>query len=237
MQNNLYHLATFLYIDTAGENAFIGISKDNQLLALKHNSQANTHASFVQAAIHDLLKKTGIQINEIDAVAITMGPGSYTGLRVGLSSAKGIAYAIEKPLIGISTLALLAQHAGKHPAVTENKASIQVFCMIDAKRREVFGAIYKGDNTVLVPEQSIILDQPYFDQLLNNGPVICVGTGATKSKEILNNPLLFFMEESYDIEALMQLTKWKWEKNDFENVAYCKPAYLKDFYQIPSTKV
>jgi tRNA threonylcarbamoyladenosine biosynthesis protein TsaB len=237
LQNNLHYLATFLYIDTAGENAFIGLSKDSQLLALKQNRQANTHASFVQVAIHDLLKETGVQINEIDAVAVTMGPGSYTGLRVGLSSAKGIAYAIDKPLIGISTLALLAHHASKHPAVTENKVNIQIFSMIDAKRSEVFGAIYKADNTVLVPEQSIIVDQPYFEQLLKSGPVLCVGNGAIKSKEIVNKPLLFFMEESYDMEAFMHLAKLKWENKDFENVAYCKPAYLKDFYQIPSTRV
>lgn len=230
-------MAIFLYIDTAGENALIGISKDNQLLALKHNNQANTHASFVQTAIEDVLKKTNISIIDIDAVAVTMGPGSYTGLRVGLSSAKGIAYAINKPLIGISTLKLLAQEAIKHPVVIENRDRIQIFCMIDAKRMEVFGSIVKSDNSIIVPEQSILLDPSYFDRLLQNGPVICVGNGATKSKEILNHPHLYFMEQSYGIEAFMELVQLKWEKGEFEDIAYSKPAYLKDFYQAPSTKV
>jgi tRNA threonylcarbamoyladenosine biosynthesis protein TsaB len=229
-------LAIILYIDTAGEKALIGVSKDNQLLALTENSQSNTHANFVQVAIADVLAKSGLDIKQVDAVAVTMGPGSYTGLRVGLSSAKGIAYAIGKPLIGISTLALLAHHASQHPIVIDNKNSIQIFCMIDARRMEVFGAIYKADHTIIVPEQSIVLDTTYFDNLLLNGPVLCVGNGATKSKEIANHPNLHFMESSYTIDAFIQLACIKMENLDFEDIAYSKPAYLKDFYQIPSTK-
>ena len=229
-------MAIILYIDTAGEKALIGVSKDNQLLALAENSQSNTHANFVQVAIADVLAKSGLDIQQVDAVAVTMGPGSYTGLRVGLSSAKGIAYAIGKPLIGISTLALLAHHASQHPMVTANINSIQIFCMIDARRMEVFGAIYKADNTIIVPEQSIVLDTAYFDNLLLNGPVLCAGNGAIKSKEIANHPNLHFMESSYTIDAFIQLAGSKMGNLEFEDIAYSKPAYLKDFYQIPSTK-
>ena len=229
-------MAIILYIDTAGEKALIGVSKDNHLLALAQNSQSNTHANFVQVAIAEVLSKSGLNIKQVDAVAVTMGPGSYTGLRVGLSSAKGIAYAINKPLIGISTLALLAHHAKNHPAVTQYKDSIQIFCMIDARRMEVFGAIYKADHTIIVPEQSILLDAEYFNKLLLNGPVLCIGNGAIKSKEIANHPNLHFMEESYEISSLIQLANSKMENLDFEDIAYSKPAYLKDFYQIPSTK-
>ncbi len=230
-------MAIILYIDTAGEKALIGLSKDNQLLALAENSQSNTHANFVQVAIANVLAKSGLDMNQIDAVTVTMGPGSYTGLRVGLSSAKGIAYAISKPLIGISTLALLAHHASQHPVVIQNKDAIQIFCMIDARRMEVFGAIFKADNTVIVPEKSILLDAEYFNKLLLNGPILCVGNGAKKSKEIANHPNLYFMEESYEIDSFIQLATIKMENLDFEDIAYCKPAYLKDFYQIPSTKV
>jgi tRNA threonylcarbamoyladenosine biosynthesis protein TsaB len=229
-------LAIILYIDTAGEKAMIGLSKDNQLLALAENSQANTHANFVQVAIAEVLTKSGLTIKQIDAVAVTMGPGSYTGLRVGLSSAKGIAYAIGKPLIGISTLALLAKHANQHPAVIEHKDTIQIFCMIDARRMEVFGAIYKADNSVIVPEQSILLDAEYFNKLLLNGPVLCVGNGAVKSREIANDPNLHFMEDTYQMDSFIQLANVNWENKKFEDIAYSKPAYLKDFYQIPSTK-
>ena len=229
-------MAIILYIDTAGEKALIGVSKDNHLLALAQNSQSNTHANFVQVAIAEVLSKSGLNIKQVDAVAVTMGPGSYTGLRVGLSSAKGIAYAIDKPLIGISTLALLANHAKNHPAVIQYKDSIQIFCMIDARRMEVFGAIYKADHTIIVPEQSILLDAEYFNKLLLNGPVLCIGNGAIKSKEIAKHPNLHFMEESYEIPSLIQLANSKMENLDFEDIAYSKPAYLKDFYQIPSTK-
>lgn len=229
-------MAIILYIDTAGEKALIGVSKDNQLLAMAQNSQSNTHANFVQVAIAEVLTKTGLDIQQVDAVAVTMGPGSYTGLRVGLSSAKGIAYAIGKPLIGISTLALLAHHAKNHPAVIEHKDSIQIFCMIDARRMEVFGAIYQADHTIVVPEQSILLDAEYFNKLLLNGPVLCVGNGAIKSKEIANHPNLYFKEDTYEIESFIQLANFKMENHDFEDIAYSKPAYLKDFYQISSTK-
>ena len=215
----------------------IGMSKDQQLLALAQNHQANTHASFVQVAIDNLLHKTGIRINEIDAVAVTMGPGSYTGLRVGLSSAKGIAYAINKPLIGISTLALLAQEASNHSAFAQYKEEIQLFSMIDAKRMEVFGAVYHSNGTVIVPEQAIILDENYLMSLLKNGPVLCIGNGATKTKQLLNHPQLFYLEASYQINAFMHLVQIKWENQIFEDIAYSKPAYLKDFYQIPSTKI
>lgn len=230
-------MAIILYIDTAGEKALIGLSKDNQLLALAENSQANTHANFVQVAIAQVLSKSGLTIKQIDAVAVTMGPGSYTGLRVGLSSAKGIAYAIRKPLIGISTLALLAKHANRHPSVIEHKDTIQIFCMIDARRMEVFGAIYKADNSVMVPEQSILLDAEYFNKLLLNGPILCVGNGAVKSKELVKDSKLHFMEASYEIDSFIELAIVKIENLEFEDVAYSKPAYLKDFYQIPSTKV
>lgn len=229
-------MAIILYIDTAGEKALIGVSKDNHLLALAQNSQSNTHANFVQVAIAEVLSKSGLNIKQVDAVAVTMGPGSYTGLRVGLSSAKGIAYAIDKPLIGISTLALLSHHAKNHPAVIQYKDSIQIFCMIDARRMEVFGAIYKADHSIIVPEQSILLDAEYFNKLLLNGPVLCIGNGAIKSKEIAKHPNLYFMEESYEIDSLIQLANSKMENLDFEDIAYSKPAYLKDFYQIPSTK-
>jgi len=226
-------LATFLYIDTTGEKAIIGLSKDSNVLALEENSQSNTHASFVQVAIEKAMATANLSMDAIDAVVVTMGPGSYTGLRVGLSSAKGIAYAINKPLIGISTLALLAQHASAHPAVVEHQNNIQLFSMIDAKRMEVFGAVYKADKTEIVSEQAIVLDVDYIENLLQNGPVICIGNGATKTKELHNHPNLFFLEESFDIKDFIQLAQIKWDQKAFEDIAYSRPSYLKDFYQKP----
>ncbi len=226
-------MAIFLYIDTTSEKAIIALSKDAHLLALEENSQSNTHASFVQVAIEKAMVHAHIKMDAIDAVVVTLGPGSYTGLRVGLASAKGIAYAINKPLIGISTLALLAQHASTHPNVKQHQNNIQLFSMIDAKRMEVFGAVYKADKTIVVPEQAIILDTNYLESLLHNGPVICIGNGATKTKALKTDPALYFLEEPYDIQDFMQLAQIKWEQKQFEDIAYSRPSYLKDFYQKP----
>jgi len=226
-------LPTFLYIDTAGETATIAISNDQQLLAIEQNLVPNSHASFVQLAIQKVLNELNITMKAIDAIVVTMGPGSYTGLRVGLSSAKGIAYALSKPLIGISTLKLLAAHAASHEQVQKHSDSIQIFSMIDAKRMEVFGAIYKSDNTLLIDSQSIILDENYLLHLLSKGPLLCVGNGATKAKELVEHPNVYFMESSYGIYELIKLANDKWALKEFEDIAYSKPAYLKDFYQIP----
>jgi tRNA threonylcarbamoyladenosine biosynthesis protein TsaB len=227
------NLPTFLHIDTAGETAIIAISKQQQMLAIEQNVVSNTHASFVQIAINRILQELNLSMQEIDAIVVTMGPGSYTGLRVGLSSAKGIAYALQKPLIGLSTLELLAELASTHEVVIKHPETVQIFSMIDAKRMEVFGAIYKADKTLLIDSQSIILDETYLINLLKNGPLLCIGNGATKAKELTNHADLYFSEKSYGINELIKLANAKWEINDFEDIAYSKPAYLKDFYQAP----
>ena len=226
-------MPTFLHIDTAGETATIAISKHDQLLGVEQNVVSNTHASFVQIAINKLLQDLNLSLQEMDAIVVTMGPGSYTGLRVGLSSAKGIAYALQKPLIGLSTLELLSELASTHDVVIKHPETILIFSMIDAKRMEVFGAIYKSDKTLLIDPQSIILDETYLINLLNNGPLLCIGNGATKAKEITKHPDLYFLEKSYSIYELIKLANAKWEIKDFEDIAYSKPAYLKDFYQAP----
>mgnify|MGYP000633793473 CR=1 FL=1 len=99
---------TILHIDTSGPDALIGISQDLKIIASKQNSQSNTHGEFVQAGVEELCKATALQLKDIDAIAVTMGPGSYTGLRVGLSSAKGLCYALQKPLILLNTLEVIA---------------------------------------------------------------------------------------------------------------------------------
>lgn len=227
-------MATFLYIDTSGEKATVAISNDHHVLALEVNTTANTHAAFVQPAIEKILQSTGISIQNIDAVVVTMGPGSYTGLRVGLASAKGVAYTIDKPLIGISTLTLLAKHALSNMKIIHQNAATQIFSMIDARRMEVFGAIYKPDLTVLQAEQAIVLDETLLRQLLENGPVVCIGSGAAKTRELIAAGDLHCFDDQYNMADFTHLALEKWAKKDFEDIAYSRPSYLKDFYQAPA---
>ena len=234
LQNNTINLATFLYIDTAGEKAMVAISKDHEILAMETNEMSNTHASFVQVGIDTLLKKTNTSIQTIDAVVVTLGPGSYTGLRVGLSSAKGIAYAINKPLIGISTLALLANHVILHHKEKLSVKDVQIFSMIDAKRMEVFGAIYKQDLSIILPEQAIVLDDLFMAGLIEKGPLVCIGSGANKTSILFSNDLVYYLDEQYDIKDFEQLAAEKWSKKEFIDTAYASPSYLKEFYQGPT---
>ncbi len=229
-------MAKFLYIDTSGETAIVALSNNETILAIEQNNQANSHAAFLQIAVKKLMDKACIPFVDLDAIVVTMGPGSYTGLRVGLSSAKGIAYALNKPLIGLSTLALLKEHANNHEQVVQNKNKVQIFSMIDAKRMEVFGAVYKADNSVVIAPKAIVLEASYLQKLLQNGPVICCGNAITKTKEILKHPNLYFIETPYNIDNMVHLAQTKWATKDFEDIAYSSPAYLKEFYQIPSKK-
>ena len=236
---------TLLHIDTAGPDALIGISQDLQVIASKQNNLSNTHGEFVQAGVEELCQGAGISLKDIDAIGVTMGPGSYTGLRVGLASAKGLAFALNKPLIGLSTLSLLAKAAIGHLIETRNDLlddkQLQVFSMIDARRMEIFGAIYNSSLDYLAPVKAIILDEPLLHSLLTNGPLICIGSGVAKTKILtqhtdFHNKLPLFLDCSYSIDNMAALAVDKFKANDFEDLAYSGPAYLKDYYQKPLIK-
>jgi len=223
-------LATLLHIDTAGEKAMVAISQNGVLKAIQENEVFQTHASFLQVAIQSLVSETAIPLNSIDAIAVTMGPGSYTGLRVGLSSAKGIAYALNKPIIGLSTLALLANAASKQAWFIDKKEQVQIFAMIDAKRMEVFGAIYDSKLNCLLAEQAIVIDTVYLASLIEKQSTVCIGSAATKAKALLENPALFYVEQSYNILDNIQLAEAAFTKGEFVDTAYSSPSYLKEFF-------
>jgi tRNA threonylcarbamoyladenosine biosynthesis protein TsaB len=236
---------TLLHIDTAGPEAIIGISQDLQVIASKKNNLSNTHGEFVQAGVEALCKEAGISLKDMDAIAVTMGPGSYTGLRVGLASAKGLAFALDKPLIGLSTLSLLAKAAVGHLIETKNALlddkQLQVFSMIDARRMEIFGAIYNNTLEYLAPEKALILDEALLRDLLNNGPLICIGSGVAKTRILteqadFQNNAPQFLDCSYSIHDMAALALIKLKATDFEDLAYSGPAYLKDYYQKPLIK-
>jgi len=238
-------LNTILHIDTSGPDALIGISQDLKIIASKQNNLSNTHGEFVQAGVDELFRATAMQLKDIDAIAVTMGPGSYTGLRVGLASAKGLAFALNKPLIGLSTLALLAKSAVGHLTKTENpllnEKQLQIFSMIDARRMEIFGAIYNCSLDYLAAEKALILDEALLHVLLSNGPLICIGSGVAKTKILtqqadFHNKLPLYLDCSYSIHEMAALAVVKLKAKHFEDLAYSGPAYLKEYYQKPLIK-
>lgn len=225
-------MANFLIIDTALEDAIVALSKDGKVIAELKNKETSSHASFIQVAISNLLEDQKMSIQDITAIAVTLGPGSYTGLRVGLASAKGIAYSIQKPLIGLSTLAALA-HAAIQSAPSDFGQDFQIFAMIDARRMEIFGAIYNNECNPIITEQAIVLDTNTWTKLIHQ-PTICIGSGANKTKQFESSQKVCYMTEGYNSQILLEMATKKLNAGQFEDLAYVGPNYLKEVYIIPS---
>ena len=220
----------FLIIDTSSEKALVGISKGELIIAERQNAETQSHASFVQVAIEECMHETGLNFTDISAIVVTMGPGSYTGLRVGLASAKGIAFALQKPLIGLSTLELLATAAIQTEMGKNLPKEGHIFSMIDAKRMEVFGALYTPDLVLVEKEQPILLSITFMQQWTKT-PLLCIGSGAAKTQSSFETENVHYLTENYTLIHCLPIANKKWALKQFEDLAYSSPAYLKDFYQ------
>ncbi|MEY4811737.1 MAG: hypothetical protein RLZZ462_610, partial [Bacteroidota bacterium] len=213
------------------EEAIVALGKDGKIIGELTNIETHSHASFIQVAIATVLERQQIAITDLDAIVVTLGPGSYTGLRVGLATAKGIAYALQKPLIGLSTLGALAA-AAVQLSPTTIELSTQIFAMIDARRMEIFGAIYDTSINPKVQEQSMVLDQTKWNSLINQ-PTICIGNGHHKTKDFASTHNMTYLDGSYSSQMLLDLAMEKWTAGQFEELAYVGPNYLKEVYILP----
>ena len=225
-------MANLLIIDTALEEAIIALSKDDKIIAELANKEMHSHASFIQVAIAKILAEQQMAIVDLDAIAVTLGPGSYTGLRVGLATAKGIAYSLQKPLIGLSTLSALAT-AAIQLAPNTMASPFQIFAMIDARRMEVFGAIYDSSCKIILQEQAMVLDQAKWNCLIHQ-PTLCIGNGLAKTKDFTAPHQVIYLEGHYTSQVLLDMALTKLNAAQFENLAYVGPNYLKEVYIIPS---
>jgi tRNA threonylcarbamoyladenosine biosynthesis protein TsaB len=220
-------MATFLLIYTATAHASVCLSKDGLVLACLETTDQKSHASFIQPAIESLCKQTGIALSSIDAIAISIGPGSYTGLRVGMATAKGIAYAMGKPLIGINTLQIIAAaakriHQGNHRAIC---------VLLDARRMEVFTGIYSQNLEPTTTTSALILDAQSFENELAKEPILFVGDGVEKFKAICEHPNAHFDAHiNYGASDMLGLTEKAFALADFLDLAYSEPLYIKAFH-------
>ena len=225
-------MSYFLNIDTATEQASVCLSENDRVLDIQVSTDQKNHASFLQPAIQTLLHNTGLQLTQIDAVAVTGGPGSYTGLRVGLASAKGICFTLNKPLIIINTLEVMATAAKEG----ENQEEKFLICpMIDARRMEVFTAVYDQSLQILMEPQPMILDQHSFTELLEKQSILFFGSGAEKLKGILSHPKMRFKNGHHHAGHLAQMVLKPFADQSFADLAYSEPFYLKAFFD-PSGK-
>jgi len=224
-------MSLILNIDTSIDIAYVSIAKDDEIIASLSNTEQKDHGGFLQPAIQTLLKKASVAISEIDAIGISAGPGSYTGLRVGLASAKGLCYALNKPLIAIGTLEILAFAAILETHITTSNSSI-LFCpMIDARRMEVFTALYDQNlQTTFSPCAMVLTENSFANGLLNN-KILFLGNGAKKWKAISSNENALFAVNFNNPLAMSKLAHNKFVLNEFANLAYFEPLYLKEFFQ------
>lgn len=223
-------MSLILNIDTAIDTAYVSIAQNGIILEEACNKDQKDHGAFLQPAIQTIAKKAGISLNELDAVSVVSGPGSYTGLRVGMASAKGLCYALNKPLITIDTLLLLTVQAIKESdeILTTN---VTLFCpMIDARRMEVFTTIYnKALNMAILPCSMVINENSFKHELLNN-KIIFFGNGAQKCSAILQNKNAHFINFNYKSLYMSILADEKFSNNQISNLAYTEPFYVKEFY-------
>lgn len=216
-------MAIILSIETATTNCSVSLSKEGEIFALKEDyNNGFSHAERLHVFIDEILKENNIDKSEIQAVAVSKGPGSYTGLRIGVSAAKGLCFALNIPLISVSTLEALAHQVQTSEGI--------IVSMLDARRMEVYSAIYSSDYQLNRGIQAEILDETSYAQILDKGLVYFVGTGVEKTKNIITHKNAVFVENKLPSAKQMgALAYSKYKISDTEDVAYFEPYYLKDF--------
>ncbi|MFD0794169.1 tRNA (adenosine(37)-N6)-threonylcarbamoyltransferase complex dimerization subunit type 1 TsaB [Mucilaginibacter litoreus] len=217
-----------LQIETATTSCSVALADKGQVLAYKEINARNIHAEVITIYIEDLIRQCEITYSAIDAVAVSCGPGSYTGLRIGVSTAKGLCFALDKPLIAVDTLAAMANGL---IATNEVEDSTLLCPMIDARRMEVYTAVYDINNNIIKPTAAEIIDENSFGDLLAVNKMLFFGDGAGKCQAALghNANALFVTDFSNSATHLTNIAHEKFDRAEFEDVAYFEPYYLKDF--------
>ncbi len=217
-------MALILNLETATTNCSVSIARDGNLLILKeHNTPSYSHSEQLHVFIQEVLKDAKVSINQLDAIAVSKGPGSYTGLRIGVSAAKGLCFALNLPLISIATLESMA-----HQVKIEK--STFIISLLDARRMEVYAAVYDHEYKEIGETKAEIAEATSFASFAKNGKVLLIGSGAEKCREILAHPNFDYNTSIIpSAREMCALSYSKFITKDFEDVAYFEPYYLKDF--------
>jgi tRNA threonylcarbamoyladenosine biosynthesis protein TsaB len=216
-----------LCIETSTRNCSVAICWEHRVLAQRSMTDTHyVHAEFLHQLIQDVLSEAQVGLDSIKAIGISKGPGSYTGLRIGVAAAKGLAFALKCPLIGIQTLQLLASHG------MQNWPSEMVYAMIDARRMEVYLATFDGH--VFTEPEAVVLDKRYMEQMPKQS-LLLIGDGAAKCQPILQNNMTI-VDLAPEASMMCSMVCSAYEQNNFEDLAYFEPLYLKDFVPGVSTK-
>ena len=217
-------MALILLIETATKSCSVSLSSENKIIACKEEvNKQYSHAEKLTIFITELFKTQDFSIKDLDAIAVSKGPGSYTGLRIGISTAKGLCYALDIPLISVSTLKAMAFRMAQ-------KEESDLYCpMIDARRMEVYNAFYNNTNKEIRGIQADIIEAHSYQKELDK-KVLFFGDGAQKCKQIIQHPNAKFLDDIFpSSKDMLEIANEKFSEKNFEDVAYFEPFYLKDF--------
>ena len=222
-------MATILCIETATKNCSVALCVNGKVIALEQDNPYNepdkgfSHAEKLQAYITHVLSQGNISKSDLDAIAVSKGPGSYTGLRIGVSTAKGLCYALDIPLIAISTLSSLARQV----------TGSLVVPMLDARRMEVYSAVFSSEMEQIREIQAQIITQDSFKTYLDMGQVTFIGDGVEKFEAVCTHPNAVFIKNALPSASQMaEVATLKLSANQTQDVAYFEPYYLKDFISL-----
>ena len=222
-----------LCIETSGKNCSVALFEGLQLVSIREvHTEQFSHSENLHVFIEQVLKESNLQPKAIKTIAISAGPGSYTGLRIGVATAKGLCYGWDIPLIALPTLRILAEQVSYEFTDIE-----YIIPMIDARRMEVFTSVYSHDFSPILGERAEILTESTFDTYLNKGKTIFLGDGITKFQAICKHKNAYFWENKFPSAKQMgRLALEKYQAQAFEDIAYFEPFYLKEVYLVKSEK-
>jgi tRNA threonylcarbamoyladenosine biosynthesis protein TsaB len=222
-------MAVILNIETSTDVCSVALTSEGQVLDHRENYEGQTHATLLSQYVKEMLDYARSREMKLDAIAVSIGPGSYTGLRIGLSEAKGLAFGLNVPLIGVNTLQLMTVSTMFNHFIEEDK--LLYVPMIDARRMEVYTAAYTPALDVVLEPQAMILDEHSFGNLLEQGyTLVLMGNGSDKARQVLTRDGVRFVEGIKPVAVdMIALAEKAWREGNFIDVAYSTPLYLKEF--------
>lgn len=227
-------MALILSIETSTALCSAALALDGKVICYKESTTPRSHASLTSVFADEVLRESGKKVADLDAICVSMGPGSYTGLRVGVSTAKGLCFGARKPLLAVGTLDTIVAQAVSEGLLPEGAK--YVVPMVDARRMEVYTAVFTSDGRQLTETEPKIIDEDSFSKELAEGPVLFVGDGAEKCAAMIHSGNAVFAGIMPKASAMAELAEAEFAAGRFRDVAYFEPFYLKDFVATVSKK-
>ncbi len=220
-----------ILIETSTGLCSTAIAEEGRIVCYRESAANRAHASLTAVFIDEMLRERGCTLKECSAVCISEGPGSYTGLRVGVSTAKGLCFGADIPLLSVGTLEVLVNQA-----LQTHTHLKYIVPMIDARRMEVYTAVFDGKGTRLTPTEAKVIDSGSFSDILGQGQVLFIGDGAGKCEGTITHPNAHFLQTCPKASAMLEPAVRELQEKRFKDVAYLEPFYLKDFVATVSRK-